>query len=396
MKLQKQITLKDLTGVFTRLGRGGASKPPKRAERPTYRELVGVKVGATQVAAAHIVNNGGPELRQVVRETLPTGVVVGGELRQPQVLTDVLARLFQANGLPPQAARLGIANDRVGVRAFEITGAADQTQLENAIRFRAQELLPIPLEKVLLDYRVLEQDVDENGEPRSRVLLVVTHRELVDPYVTAFQQAGIGLVGVDLEAFAVLRALAPGSGETGDGASDGGGDGPVAFVTVSIGHERSTLAVTDGGVCEFARVLSWGGATLTTAISSALAVPPTVAETVKKSLSLAATPAPAQGLDAAQTRTAVDAVRRELHGFARELVSSLQFYQSLPGSLPIGEIVVSGGTSALEGVEAELARLVAVPVRVGDPLGRVKVGPSVEVPEQRGSLTVAIGLGIEG
>jgi type IV pilus assembly protein PilM len=389
MDLRKQITLQDVKRLFRLEGRGGASKQAKRAERPTYRELVGVKVGSSQVVAAHVVNNGSPELKRVVREPLPSGVVVSGELRKPQALTEVLARLFAENDLPKNAARLGIANDRVGVRAFEIAGAADDMQLENAIRFRAQELMPIPLEKVLLDYRVLESEVGDNGEPKSRVLLVVTHRELVDPYVTSFQEAGIGLVGVDLEAFALLRALAPTNG-----AGEAEGD-PFAAVTVSIGHDRSTLAVTDGRVCEFARVVSWGGSALTTAVASALAVPPTVAEALKKSVSLAGQQETLPGVDAAQLKSATDTVRRELHGFARELVSSLQFYQSLPGSLPIGEIVVSGGTSALDGIAAELARLVAVPVRVGDPLDHVTVEPSVEVPEQRGSLAVAIGLGIE-
>jgi type IV pilus assembly protein PilM len=390
MNLQKQITLQDVKRLF-RLngGGGGASKPAKRVERPTHRELVGVKVGSSQVVAAHIVNNGSPELKRVVREQLPSGVVVSGELRKPEALTEVLERLFRDNDLPRNAARLGIANDRVGVRAFEIAGASDETQLENAIRFRAQELMPIPLEKVLLDYRVLERDVDEKGEPKSRVLLVVTHRELVDPYVNAFKEAGIGLVGVDLEAFALLRALAPTNG-VGEAEEE-----PVAAVTVSIGHDRSTLAVTDGRVCEFARIVSWGGATLTTAIASALAVPPTVAEALKKSVTLAGPPPTLPGVDPAQLKAATDTVRRELHGFARELVSSLQFYQSMAGSLPIGEIVVSGGTSALDGLEGELTRLVAVPVRVGDPLGQVQVEPSVELPEERGSLTVAIGLGIE-
>jgi type IV pilus assembly protein PilM len=389
MDLQKQITLQDVKSLLRLNGRGGASKPAKKAERVTHRELVGVKVGASQVVAAHVVNDGSPELVRVVREPLPAGVVVSGELRKPQALTEVLARMFADNDLPKNAARLGIANDRVGVRAFEIAGAADETQLENAIRFRAQELMPIPLEKVLLDYRVLERDVDETGESKSRVLLVVTHRELVDPYVTAFAEAGIALVGVDLEAFAVLRALAPTNG-AGEAQEE-----PVAAVTVSIGHDRSTLAVTDGRVCEFARVVSWGGGTLTTAIASALAVTPVVAEGLKKAVSLSGSPKTLPGVDEAQTKAASETVRRELHGFARELVSSLQFYQSLPGSLPIGEIVVSGGTSGLDGVAAELSRLVAVPVRVGDPLDHVKVGPSVEVPEQRGSLTVAIGLGIE-
>jgi Tfp pilus assembly PilM family ATPase len=76
-------------------------------------------------------------------------------------------------------------------------------------------------------------------------------------------------------------------------------------------------------------------------------------------------------------------------------VSSLQFYQNQPGSLGIGEIVLSGGTAQLPGLAQELQRLIGVPVRIGDPLGRVVVGKRVAVPEQVGSMAVAIGLGIE-
>ena len=60
--------------------------------------------------------------------------------------------------------------------------------------------------------------------------------------------------------------------------------------------------------------------------------------------------------------------------FARELVSSLQFYQGQPGSLGIGEVVLTGGTAQLPGLDAELGRMLGVKVRVGDPLSRVTLG----------------------
>ena len=90
-----------------------------------------------------------------------------------------------------------------------------------------------------------------------------------------------------------------------------------------------------------------------------------------------------------------EAARGQLQTFARELVSSLQFYQGQPGSLGIGEIVISGGTSHLPGFAAELERVVGVPVRVGDPLGRVTLAKGVGELDQVGSLAVAIGLGID-
>ena len=118
-------------------------------------------------------------------------------------------RFFKQHKLPKRGVRLGIANNRIGVRTFELTGIDDPKQLANAIRFRAQEVLPIPLEEAVLDYQVLDRVGRTRKASRSRrVLLVVAYRELVDRYVYACRKAGLQLVGIDLEAFALLRAVA--------------------------------------------------------------------------------------------------------------------------------------------------------------------------------------------
>ena len=172
-----------------------------------------------------------------------------------------LKTFFRVNKLPRTCVRLGISNDRIGVRTFEITGIDDPRQLANAVRFRAQETLPIPLEEAVLDYRVLEDRVGNDGVRVHRVLLVVAHRELVERYVAACRKAGLKLIGIDLEAFALLRAL-------NDPARPPAED--AAVVCISIGHDRSTLAISNGRVCEFTRVLAWGGSVLDVALARVL------------------------------------------------------------------------------------------------------------------------------
>jgi hypothetical protein len=49
----------------------------------------------------------------------------------------------------------------------------------------------------------------------------------------------------------------------------------------------------------------------------------------------------------------------------------------------------------MPGFDAELARMLGVRVRVGDPLSRVKLGKKIDPDLAAGSLAVAIGLGIE-
>ena len=363
----------------------------KQKQKQQKTAVVGLKIGSSQVAAARVSNHGHPQLLQVAREPLPDGVVVGGELRDVEGLSQALKELFAKNKLPKKNVRLGIANNRIGVRTFEISGIDDPRQLANAIRFRAQETLPIPLEEAVLDWRVLDEAQDpETGEVTRRVLLVVAYRELVDRYLAACKKAGIRLTGIDLEAFAMLRALnAPLDPDAPDAAG--------AQVVVNVGHDRSTFAVSNGRVCEFTRVLGWGGQSLSVAIARALDMTPSEATPIKHALSLVAQAEPPADISPETLGAAREAVMRELQAFARELVSSLRFYQNQPGSLGIGELVLTGGTAHLPGFADELNKLIGVPVKVGDPLNRVVIPKKFSQPDEYsvGSLTVAIGLGIE-
>jgi type IV pilus assembly protein PilM len=364
------------------------AREQRKAAPARHKQLVGLKIGASQIAAAQIVNKAEPRVVRLARMPLERGVVVGGELREPEELAAALKVFFRKNKLSRKAVRLGIANNRIGVRTFEISGIDDPKQLGNAIRFRAQETLPIPLDEAVLDYRILEDRVDEDGAHTRRVLLVVAHRELVERYVGACKKAGLKLVGIDLEAFALLRAL-------GDPSAPQAGAEDAGLVCVSIGHDRTTLAVSDGHVCDFTRVLSWGGSSLDVALARTLDTTPSEAEPVKRELSLVEE-GEAAGLDARQADAARKAMHAELQSFARELVASLRFYQEQPGSLGIGEILLTGGGAECGGLAEELEQLIGVTVRVADPLARIKLPRKLKkTAPGSASLAVAVGLGIE-
>jgi type IV pilus assembly protein PilM len=279
--------------------------------------------------------------------------------------------------------RLGISSSRIGVRVLEVPRIDDPKLLENAIRFRAQETLPISVHDAVLDSVVLGDDVDDNDEPISRVLLAFAHRELIDRYVESCRLAKLKLVGIDFDAFALLRAVRP------DPAPEN-----IAVVTVAIGHERTIFAVSDGEVCDFTRVLEWGGSWLDIAVARALGLTPSEAAPIKHALSLEG-PALHTELSNEQVDEARAAIRQELHALVRELVSSLQFYQARPGSLDIAEIVLTGGGAQLLGLDTVLSRMVGVPVRIGDPFGRVRVRKGFARPADTGALAIAIGLGID-
>jgi type IV pilus assembly protein PilM len=364
---------------------GARNAAPARRETKA-RELVGLDIGSSHLAAAHIVNNGSKELVQLVREPLAPGIVSGGEVRDPAALGAALDRFFVEHELPRRGVRLGLGNTRVGVRLIEIAGVEDDEHLRNAISFRAHELLSVPIEDAAIDYHVIGEDVDADGQRTRRIVLVVAYRDSVDRFLAATDQAGIQIAGIDLEAFALLRAVAEAPPAEGSEA---------AAVALCLGHERTTLAISDGHVCRFTRVLDWGGSSLTAALARALKISGEEAERLKQDLSLEPEASPPEGLPAARNEEALEAIRHELQTLVRELLSSLRFYQSQPGSLPIGDVSICGGTAELGGLGAELERELGLPVRMADPLAGLIAAEAVEPPAASGALAVAIGLGIE-
>jgi type IV pilus assembly protein PilM len=390
MNLKKEIKISDLVRRPAKAKEPGTRTFPAAASRPrrlalpgrSRREVVGLKVGASQIAAARVVNNGGPKLLQLAREPVPPGIVGGGEVRSIPALGSVLDEFFTKHELPRRSVRLGVATNRIGVRAFDLAGIQDDRQLANAIRFRAHEAISIPIDEAVLDYHVVQETVDDAGAVNRRIVLTAAYRESIDHFVAACKAARIDLLGIDLEAFALLRAV---------GAPTRAERQRAALIAVTVGHDRTTVAISDGDVCEFTRVLEWGGGVLTSALARALRVTTAEAEQIKLQLALDDPDA-----DDERAVTAREIVKRELQGLARELVATLHFYQSQPDSLAIGDVVVAGGTTRMHGLIDELARVTRVGVKPADPLARVAVSGGVADRDDLPSLAVAIGLGVEG
>ena len=133
--------------------RQGSRAGAKARERST--QIVGVRAGSSQIVAAVVRNSDRPhELLQLVSAPLERGIIVGGEVREPEALAAEL------KGFSPSTsclARASGSGSRATVSASVCSRCSDRRSklFENAIRFHAQELLPIPLGDAILDHVVL-------------------------------------------------------------------------------------------------------------------------------------------------------------------------------------------------------------------------------------------------
>jgi len=356
-------------------------------------DVVGLKIGSSKMVAAQVHTNGGRRLTAIASRDVPDGVISRGELLDPATLAAELKTFFKESGLPKKNVRLGLASNRIGVRTIQIEGAQSKEDLTNAVTFRAQEELSIPVMDASLDFDVVDEWTNDEGVEIRRVLVAVAYKDLVDPFDVAFREAGIRLAGMDLEALALLRALAPDIPATGAGEED---VPRTATVIVNVGGDHSVVAITDSRVLEYARVIDWGGSNVTAGLMEGMELDEETAQRYKHAL------APGEGIPEGLAEEQVPAAREvietQVNSFARELISTLQYYQGQEDSLAISHVVLAGGGARLGGFADSLGRLTGVPVHVGDPTTRItevtvdqeKLEGTTRDPE----LAVPIGLGL--
>src|SRR5581483_5950369 len=179
----------------------------RRGPRRGQRTLVGLEIEPGQLVAVKSRVNGHVVVERAVGTPIAPNMVRDGEVTDIDGLTAALSELFAGSGLD-RRVRIGIANQRIVMRQIELPPILDPKELENAVRFQAQDEIPMPIESVVLDYHPLGI-VETEGGARMRVLLVAARRDMVERVLLAARQAGLRPEGVDLAAFGMIRALRP-------------------------------------------------------------------------------------------------------------------------------------------------------------------------------------------
>jgi type IV pilus assembly protein PilM len=212
-----------------------------RLKRPAGKNLVGLDIEPGDVAAVQ-GTSGRVAVERAASAPLAAGAVREGEVADVDALADVLRELFSAHKLSKRV-RLGVANQRIVMRSIDLPPLKDEKQIASAIRFQAQEHIPMPLEQAVLEHQVVGQ-VDTPEGPRTRVMVVAARRDMIDRLLEAVKRAGLSPQGIDLSAFAMIRALhRP--------------DRTGKLVYVNVGG-ITNLAVADGVNCTFTRTIPSG------------------------------------------------------------------------------------------------------------------------------------------
>jgi type IV pilus assembly protein PilM len=267
---------------------------PKLGRGSHGGEVVGLDIEPGLVAAVKARVNGAILAERAAAQPLDADTVREGEVIDTDALTEALREMFATGGLGKRV-RVGIANQRTVMRTLDLPPVTDRKELAAAVRFQAQDQVPMPLSTAVLDFHPLGI-VDTPAGQRQRVVLVAAQRDMVERLLGAVRRAGLTPEGVDLSAFALIRSLHE---------RTEGEQGRVLYLNVD---GLSNLAIAEGTACRFTRVIGGGVEAMAGELATRRAISLDDARSLLQTVDLAASATGARGAVAPAVAPAENAV----------------------------------------------------------------------------------------
>jgi type IV pilus assembly protein PilM len=321
--------------------------------------LIGVDIDSESIAVAD--PQGGAGMR-AAKQPLPPGAFDGGEIVDVDAVSDALRELFSREKLSKQV-RLSVASQGVAFRVIRLPMIENPAQLKAAVRFQAQEHIPMPLDSAALDHQVIGAQVEDDGTRQLDIAVVAARRKSVEALLKAARGAGLDPAGIDLAAFGMIRALAGGFDQPVPEPGTAEGEAFVpATLYCSLGGVTN-LAIARRSSCLFSRVAQFGVRDIALELTEAtgLALEHAEAWLLYVGLGRPLEEFEADPLTLSASRGSLEA---NLGRLADELRLSLDYYGTQEGAAPVGDVVLCGWGSAIpglaDGLSAQLGREVTV------------------------------------
>ncbi len=343
------------------------------------KNALGLDIGSSSVKLVQLrESKKGIQLANFSMAPLPSEAIVDGALMNASAVVDTVQGMISAQKLKTRDVALSISGHSVIIKKISLP-AMTQDELDESIKWEAEQYIPFDVNDVYLDYQIL-QSRPEQGQ--MDVLLVAAKKEVVDEYSGIVREAGLEPVVVDVDCFTIQNAF-----EVNYGFPPG-----EAVVLLDIGASTININIVSNGITTFTRDISMGGTQFTEEIQKQLNVSYDEAEAYKLGGE--------RGVDAdSVVPQEVERVMASVsESMASEIHRSLDFYLATSSDGRMSRVYLSGGTAKVPSLARTIENRVGVAVELVDPFRNIQVDPKLfnldYLNEVRPLAACAVGLGL--
>lgn len=291
-----------------------------------------------------------------------------------EIVANAIKKLLAAIKIDSREIVAALPESRVFTRVIDDFPYLTDNELSSAIRYAAEEFIPMSLADVNLNWQVLVRSDPKSANAKTVVLVIASPKRVVSKYVKVLQMAGLHPKALETETIAVARSLV--------------GNNPFSPSTLimQMGTTTTDFTAVSKGLIWLTRSISTGGMALTRSLAQHFNFEVSQAEQYKK----------IYGLMEDQLEGKVfEALKPIVDIIAGEGKRVIQAFETKYPQNPIKRVVLSGGGAKMPGLVVYLANLLGLEVQEADPWYSIIRDKSMssKLP-QDASYSVAVGLAL--
>lgn len=304
----------------------------------------GLDIGTTSMKAACILKNASAyTLESITVAPAPERGILSEAIADQQTLAFDIKQMLGGAGIKISDVVLSLPESQVYTRIIEMPQLSEQ-ELSASLRFEMEQYIPLPLDQVRTDWQILEKK-EIAGKKVMDVMIVAAPLAMLSKYEKVLVLAQLNPVTIESEIISVHRALFP------------------ILVTnennliIHVGSSTTSIAIVKNSNINMVFSLNLGGLAITRAISVDLGIDLAQAENFKKVYGLS--PQAFEGKIGKSLSPLLDSI-------IADIKKAMLLFGEKNAGARISQVILSGGTALLPGIDVYLANNLNTQVMLGN------------------------------
>lgn len=337
------------------------------------RVKIGLDIGNHSIKTVIISNDSPPKLLSLGRIPSPQpGIVSDSELDLEAVAQAIKSLLEEAKA-PVNDVVVALPESRVFTRVIYDLPYLSDNEVNQAIRYTAEEFVPMPITDVNINYQVIYRS-QKGPQSRTVVFVVASPKVLIDKYLQVLKMAQLRPAAIETELIAIARSLVS--------------NYSPATLLIQFGASTTDFAVVTDGLILLTRSVATGGLALTRAIAQSFNFEMVQAEEYKKTYGLLEDQL--EGKLYQVLKPLIDVITTEARRF-------IQAFEAQNPKQPIKRVVITGGGAQMPGIIKYVADSLVLEVQEADPWASITIDPvfKSKLASEGPAYSVAVGLALK-
>ena len=281
------------------------------------------------------------------RENIPRGLIVDGEIKEKEEVVGLIKKTLSNSKINPIKSKFviySIPEPKGFIRVMEIK-RVEEKDIEDAVRYEAQQLFPINMEESYLDWQVLSDEGNKKGI--MKILVAVVSQQLADSYSSVLKEAGLKPVAAEIESIAITRSLI----------NENQSSRPI--LVIDLGRDRTSFIIFKNPTVQFTASIPVCGEEIIKAVSNRMNISEEKSEKMIKECGL---------IFKDDCKDIYKAIQPSLYEMIRYISKLINFYKEhYKSESDIAKVIICGGEAKIPGMSSFLSLRVKKEVEKGNP-----------------------------